>query len=235
MRSWRPITGGMRHPDRRSTRQRTSPAGRRKRKGGRPAVAGRLFFAGAEELRPFRAGDEPREVWRKKGQNTWPFPGMGRPGTGCVACCGQRGHLLRKGPRKGAAGLFRGLQGMKNGTMLFQDTSISFQKMENKEALARKAHDGHAAHGPAGEQRGEAKDHPLAGGLHIFGMQTNLSPGTPHGPGPGPAAGPWGWAGSGGRRLRGWRGSGRGAACGGRRRPAARPCCGPSASKNRWP
>lgn len=137
-------------------------------------------------------------------------------------------------PRRAAVARCHSPPDMKNGTTPFQDTSILFQIVENKEALSRKKKAGIRL-SACRDRQDKIKNHPLAGGLHVFGVQIVLSPGTPHEPGPGPAAGPWGWAGRGGRRPQGWRGSGRGAVCGGRRRPAARPCCGPSALKNRWP
>jgi len=56
---------------------------------------------------------------------------------------------------------------MKNGTMPFYDTSISFQIVENKEALSRKGKR-QGIRLPAGNQRDKTKDHPPAGGLSMF-------------------------------------------------------------------
>lgn len=216
MRSWRPITGGMRHPDSRWRRARKPPCredGERRRTS---CDCGASFFVG-EGIPPSEARD------------------AGMRGGRLGKCGRQRGTLADDSSRRTAVARCHAPPDMKNGIMPFYDTSISFQIVENKEALSRKGKRQSVCLPACRDRQDKAKDHPPAGGLHIFGMQTGLSPGTPHGPGPGPAAGPWGWAGRGGRRPRGWRGSGRGAACDGRRRPAARPCCGPSASKNRWP
>ena len=196
-----------------TTSPRPSPVGRMDTEEGRPADCGASFF-----------------IWW--GDSALPKRGM--RGAGCGRCGRQRATFADSS-RRTAVARCHGPPDMENGTMPFYDTSISFQIVENKEALSRKGKRQGVRLPACRDRQDKTKDHPPGVVFICSGRRTGLSPGTPHGPGPGPAAGPWGWAGRGGRWPRGWRGSGRGAACDGRRRPAVRPCCGPSASKNRWP